>query len=101
MSFNSFSDFYQFYLSEHSKAGTKLFHFIGTALVVLSLFLYFYTYNPLYLFFAPLMGYGFAWFSHLFIEKNSPATFKYPLYSLRADFLMFFDILIGKIKIFK
>tara|TARA_X000001036_G_scaffold214616_1_gene201044 strand:- start:10088 stop:10390 length:303 start_codon:yes stop_codon:yes gene_type:complete len=100
VSFNSFSDFYKFYLSEHSKAGTKIFHFIGTALVFVSLFLYFYTYDSLYLFFAPLMGYGFAWFSHIFIEKNTPATFKYPLYSLKADFVMFFHILKGKIKIF-
>ena len=100
MIFNSFSEFYKFYLSEHSKAGTKIFHFIGTALVFVSLFLYFYTYDSLYLFLAPLMGYGFAWFSHIFIEKNTPATFKYPLYSLKADFVMFFHILTGKIKIF-
>ena len=100
MNFDSFSDFYQFYLSEHSKAGTKLFHFIGTALVFLFLFLYSYTYNTTYLFLAPLMGYGFAWISHFFIEKNTPATFKFPIYSLRADFVMFFEILVGKIKIF-
>ena len=46
------------------------------------------------------MGYGFAWISHFFIEKNMPATFKFPIYSLRADFVMFFEILVGKIKIF-
>ena len=100
MIFNSFSDFYKFYLSEHSKAGTKLFHFIGTALVILSLLLYFYSYDPLYLYMAPMTGYGFAWFSHFFIEKNTPATFKHPIYSIKADFVMFFDILTGKIKIF-
>ena len=100
MIFNSFSDFYKFYLSEHSKAGTKLFHFIGTALVILSLLLYIYSYDPLYLYLAPITGYSFAWFSHFFIEKNTPATFKHPIYSIKADFVMFFDILTGKIKIF-
>ena len=48
----------------------------------------------------PIFGYGFAWISHFFIEKNKPATFKYPLYSLLGDFIMFFEILTGKIKVF-
>ena len=48
----------------------------------------------------PISGYGFAWISHFFIEKNKPTTFKYPLYSLRGDFLMFWHIILGKVKIF-
>ena len=100
MNFDSFADFYKFYLLEHSKVGTKIFHFIGTALVIVFLFSFFYTKDFLYLFLAPMMGYGFAWFSHFFIEKNTPATFKNPIYSLISDFVMFYEILTGRIKIY-
>ena len=58
------------------------------------------TLNYLYLFLLPIFGYGFAWISHFLIEKNKPATFKYPFYSLLGDFKMFFEILTGKIKLF-
>lgn len=53
----------------------------------------------MYLYLMPICGYGFAWASHFFIEKNNPATFKHPLYSLRGDFLMFIQILTGRINI--
>ena len=48
---------------------------------------------------VPLFGYGFAWAGHFLFEKNKPATFKHPLYSLAADFVMFRDVLIGKVRI--
>ena len=47
----------------------------------------------------PVVGYGFAWVGHFFFEKNKPATFQYPFYSLASDFIMYFDILRGKVKI--
>jgi len=47
----------------------------------------------------PISGYGFAWIGHFFFEKNKPATFKYPLYSFCSDFIMYWDILRGKVKI--
>jgi hypothetical protein len=46
----------------------------------------------------PFVGYGFAWVGHFFFEKNKPATFKYPMYSLASDFLLFYDLLTGKEK---
>ena len=48
---------------------------------------------------VPILGYGFAWIGHYFVEKNKPATFTYPLYSLMGDWVMFKDILTGKIKL--
>lgn len=93
--YHSFSEFWPFYVGEHSKPLTRRLHFIGTAsllpLLVLALFSSLYV-----LFLLPLAGYGFAWCAHFYIEKNKPATFKYPLWSLLADFKMFYLMLTGK-----
>ena len=97
--FKSFKDFYPYYLMEHQKSSTKLFHAIGTlsGLISLIIFIYFKKYN--YIFISFILGYGFAWFSHAVFEKNKPATFKYPLFSFLGDWVMLKDILIGKIKL--
>ena len=98
--YKSLKEFYPYYLSEHNGKYTKLLHFIGTALTILFLFIFLATFNVLYLLLIPLSGYGFAWVSHFFIEKNKPATFTYPFFSLVSDYIMFFEILRGKHKIF-
>ena len=98
--FNSFKEFYPYYLEEHKLARTKLFHFIGTLVAILFLIALAYTRNPLFILGALFSGYGAAWISHFFIEKNKPATFKYPLYSFLGDYRMFFEILMGKHRIF-
>lgn len=96
--FRSFKEFYPYYLSEHKKPMTQAFHFFGTFLVIL-LFLYgIFMQSGIAFLLMPVAGYSLAWISHLFIEKNKPATFTYPLWSLRSDFVMFADILTGKIK---
>ena len=97
--FNSFKEFYPFYLSEHEKSLTKIFHAIGS-LGVISIVSYAIVLNEWkLLYYTPLCGYGFAWISHFFIEKNQPATFKYPLYSFIGDWVMLKDVLTGKIKL--
>jgi hypothetical protein len=48
---------------------------------------------------APVAGYGFAWIGHFAFEKNRPATFRHPLYSLMGDWVMYWDVLRGKVKI--
>ena len=93
----TFREFYIFYLSEHSNKTCRLLHFIGTTLVFLFAFLAVYLNKPVLWIFVPIAGYGFAWVGHLIFEKNKPATFKYPLWSLKSDFKMYFDILSGKI----
>ena len=98
--FSSFKEFYPYYLEEHKLPRTKLFHFIGTLAAILFLIALAYTHNPLFILGALLSGYGAAWISHFFVEKNKPATFKYPLYSLLGDYRMFFEILIGRHRIF-
>ncbi|MAA57376.1 MAG: hypothetical protein CL855_02705 [Cryomorphaceae bacterium] len=98
--FNSFREFYPYYLEEHKLPRTKLFHFIGTLAAILFLIALANTQNPLFILGALLSGYGAAWISHFFVEKNKPATFKYPLYSLLGDYRMFFEILMGRHRIF-
>ena len=98
--FSSFKEFYPYYLEEHKLPRTKLFHFIGTLAAILFLIALAYTHNSLFTLGALLSGYGAAWISHFFVEKNKPATFKYPLYSFLGDYRMFFEILIGKHQIF-
>ena len=96
--FSSFRDFYPFYLSEHRHPVSRRLHFIGTALVLVTLLVTILTRHWYLLWLLPVVGYGFAWSGHFFFEKNRPATFKHPLYSLSGDFAMFRDILFGRIK---
>ena len=97
--YKNIKEFYPYYLTEHEDKHTKLFHFIGTALSIYFLVRLFVTLEPINLLFALLSGYGFAWVSHFFIEKNKPATFTYPFFSLVSDYIMFWEILRGKHKI--
>lgn len=93
--FASFQDFWPFYVCEHSQPMTRLLHFAGTALLLPVALLGFMV-SAWYFLALPVVGYGFAWLSHAFVEKNKPATFSYPLWSLLADFKMFFFTLTGR-----
>ena len=97
--YTNFKDFYPYYLSEHGHKTTKLLHFIGTSISLYFLFNFFRTFDFVYIILSLLSGYGLAWVSHFFIEKNKPATFKYPFYSFIGDHLMFIEIIMGKHKI--
>ena len=98
--YKSFEDFYPYYISEHDHKYTKLMHFIGTSISIYFLIKFILSFNFLIILYALLSGYGFAWVGHFFIEKNKPATFKYPFYSLIGDYKMYSEILQGKHKIF-
>ena len=98
--YKNLKEFYPYYLTEHPYKTTKLFHFIGTAFSILFFIRFAVTLEPLNILFAVLSGYGFAWVSHFFVEKNKPATFTYPFFSLLSDYIMFWEILRGKHKIF-
>lgn len=94
--FKSLKEFYPYYLSEHQDTTSRILHFIGTGLVILCFFTGFLFHDSRFFLFMPIAGYGFAWVGHFFFEKNKPATFKYPGYSLVSDFLLFYDLLGGK-----
>lgn len=97
--YTSFRDFYPYYLSEHSDPTCRRLHFVGSALIVVLIALVIArTLSPWWLLAIPLIGYGFAWIGHFVFEKNRPATFTYPLYSLIGDWVMFKDMLTGRIR---
>jgi hypothetical protein len=85
---SSFADFWPYYVREHSRPATRAIHFAGTTAAVLVLIASVEWQQWWALVAVPLVGYGLAWASHLGIEKNRPATFKYPLWSLLADWKM-------------
>jgi len=98
--FNSFKEFYPFYLSQHQNKINRLLHFVGLWLVLL-LLVYAYLMSSIgFVILAIVAGYGFAWIGHYVFEKNKPATFEHPFYSFMADWVMFKDIFTGDIKIF-
>ena len=96
--FNSFAEFYPYYLSEHENLTCRRLHFVGSTLILVLLAYTLMTEQWVLLWLIPVLGYGFAWTGHFFFEKNRPATFKYPFYSLLGDWVMFKDILLGNIK---
>jgi hypothetical protein len=96
--FQTLKEFYPYYLKEHLNPTCRILHFIGTGLLFIILFASIWLSNYWLLILIPFVGYGFAWVGHYFFEKNKPATFQYPFFSLASDFLMFFDLLKGKEK---
>jgi len=97
--FASFKNFYPYYLSEHADLTCRRLHFVGSTGALVCVVAALWTLNPYWLLGGLLIGYGFAWIGHFFFEKNRPATFKNPLYSFIADWVMYADIWRGKVRV--
>ncbi|HZI84087.1 MAG TPA: DUF962 domain-containing protein [Casimicrobiaceae bacterium] len=97
--YRTFREFYPFYLSEHRHPVCRRLHFAGSALALTAIAAAIFTRDAWWLAAAPVAGYGFAWAGHFFFEKNRPATFSYPVYSLLGDWAMFGDILRGRLSL--
>jgi len=97
--FASFRDFYPHYLAEHSTRGCRRLHFAGSLLVLACIVLAWGLDEPRWLWLAPVSGYGLAWVGHFAFEKNRPATFRHPFYSLAGDWMMMIDILRGRVRL--
>ncbi len=95
--YKNFAEFYPFYLSQHANRICRALHFIGSTLVLVCLTEALVTGNAWWLLGVPICGYGFAWVGHFLFEKNRPATFQYPLYSLMGDWVMYWQLWTGKI----
>ena len=96
--FASFREFYPYYLAEHGHRTSRRLHFVGSCGVLGFIVLAVLQRDARWLLGAPLCGYGFAWAGHFIFEKNRPATFRHPFYSLMGDWVMFKDILTGRIR---
>ena len=96
--YRTFREFYPFYLSEHANRSCRRLHFVGSTLVLACIVATVATGNLWWLAGAVVAGYGFAWIGHFAFEKNRPATFKHPVYSLMGDWVMYKDILTGRIR---
>ena len=96
--FNSFAEFYPFYIAEHSNPICRALHYIGSFGVLAIVAYVMLTGNLKALWIAPIFGYGFAWDGHFFFEHNRPATFKYPFYSFMGDWVMLKDFLLGRFR---
>jgi hypothetical protein len=92
----NYREFWDFYVQEHSQPLTRLLHFIGTSLGILLLIFFVargqWYYFPIFF----VVGYGFAWFAHFVVEKNKPASFKFPLWSFISDFKMMWLMINGR-----
>lgn len=94
--FRTFREFWPFYVSEHGKPGTRLLHAAGSTVGLAFVTAAVIRARPIYVLYALLAGYGFAWLGHFVIEKNRPATFRYPLWSFLGDWKMYGLLLRGK-----
>ncbi len=97
-SLRNFAEFYPFYLKEHGSRANRRLHFAGMSAALLLAVVAAVMLNPWLLIAVPIAGYGLSWFGHLVFERNRPATFRHPLYSLRGDLVMYRQMLTGKIE---
>lgn len=95
--FKNFHQFWPFYLGEHAHPLNRRLHFIGSTIVIMLTVVAAGTGSLTPLLWIPFFGYGFAWYGHFVVEKNRPATFKHPLWSLRGDFRMLRLALTGQL----
>lgn len=98
MAFRDFEEFYPFYLGEHADRTSRRLHVVGTLGALAQGLVALVLGQPGWLLSGLATGYGLAWVGHYLFEKNRPATFSHPLYSLRGDLRMAREVLTGRIR---
>lgn len=96
--FNTFNEFYSYYLSQHSKMFTKIFHYLAVIYMILIVIYVLQTGKERFLWYIPIGGFGLQAFSHFVFERNTPTFYRHPLYTLLADLRLFGELSIGKVK---
>lgn len=95
--YTSFAEFYPYYLTQHANRMCRRAHFLGSSSAIAAIVQYLDSMNPWWILVAVVTGYGVAWIGHFMYEKNRPASFTQPLYSFRADWKMYWQMLTGKL----
>ncbi len=95
---DTYAEFWPYYLREHALAPTRYLHYAGTVLATSALIFALATQTWWALILFPVFGYGFAWVSHAFVERNKPATFDHPFWSLISDYRMTFLAFTGRLR---
>ena len=96
--FATFAEFYPFYLGEHRNSTCRILHFCGTSIGLALMLVALWSGTYWLIAVAMIQGYAWAWVGHFGFEKNKPASFKQPLYSFMGDWVMWFQLLTGKIR---
>lgn len=96
--YETFEEFWDYYVGEHKHPTTRILHFVGSTLAAGCVAGALFTRRRWLILLAPILGYGPSWIGHFFIEKNKPATFKYPLWSLAADYVMIWKMIRGEMQ---
>jgi hypothetical protein len=94
----TFEDFWPYYVRQHANETNRTLHVVGMTLTLGSVAAGLLTRRASFFLAAPVFGYGFAWVGHFFVEGNKPATFTYPLWSLRGDLLMWWKTVSGTMR---
>jgi hypothetical protein len=95
--FATYREFWPHYLREHARPETRALHFLGTGMASAALVGLVATGRFWLLPIVFAAGYGPAWAAHFFVEKNQPATFTHPFWSLISDYRMVFSWLAGRL----
>jgi hypothetical protein len=93
----SYRAFWPYYLAAHSRTATRALHYAATVLFIAVAVAGVLSGRYWVVALAPIPAYALAWLSHFCIERNKPATFAYPLWSLVSDFRMFALALTGRL----
>ena len=85
----AFMKFWQRYLRDHARYGTRVLHFVGNCLAVVALVLGVVMLDPVIPVVGVFIGYVFAWTGHVLVEHNRPSMAAHPLWSFICDVRMF------------
>jgi len=92
-------EYYKHYLTLHQNKTCRLLHFLGQWVTIFFAWFVISNWHWYFLPLIPFVIYPFAWSGHYFFEKNKPAAFSNPMYAKISDWMMFRDIILGKVKI--
>src|SRR5947209_13740285 len=93
----TYAEFWPRYLAAHADRRNRTLHFCGTLTALMLIVVAAASEEWRWLIAAPILGYGPAWFGHIVFERNRPATFAHPAWSLVSDFRMLGLFLTGRL----